>query len=127
MLKLACIKIDGVYKSGFATKPEAYEAAVTAVFSSLERVEKLLEGKEFLIGGKLTEADIRLFVTIIRFDPVYVGHFKCNIRTIRSGYPNIHKYITSYLLMYLGSLIHDLQVATQAVLDDACFQRHDKL
>ena len=63
-----------------------------AVFEHLDKVEKILEGgKEFLVGEKLTEADIRLFVTIIRFDPVYVGHFKCNIRTIRGGYPNIHK------------------------------------
>ena len=83
---------DGVYKSGFATTQEAYEKAVVSVFDSLDRVEKILDGKKkYLVGDTLTEADIRLFVTIIRFDPVYVGHFKCNFRTIRSGYPNIHQ------------------------------------
>jgi len=81
---------NGVYKSGFATTQKAYEAAVLPLFDSLDRLEKMLTGKEYLIGNRLTEADIRLFVTIIRFDPVYVGHFKCNIRTIRDGYPAIH-------------------------------------
>ena len=47
----------------------------------------MLEGKDYLVGNQLTEADVRLFVTIVRFDPVYVGHFKCNLRTIRDGYP----------------------------------------
>ncbi|KAF8270467.1 glutathione S-transferase [Lactarius quietus] len=81
---------NGVYKSGFATSFEAYRDAVTALFDALDRVEGMLKGKRYLIGDRLTEADIRLFVTIIRFDPVYVGHFKCNIRTIRNGYPNIN-------------------------------------
>ncbi|KAH9941900.1 glutathione S-transferase [Epithele typhae] len=80
---------NGVYRSGFATSQEAYEAAVVPLFESLDRVEKMLAGKDYLIGDTLTEADVRLFVTIIRFDPVYVGHFKCNIRTIRDGYPAI--------------------------------------
>ncbi|EMD35648.1 hypothetical protein CERSUDRAFT_85607 [Gelatoporia subvermispora B] len=81
---------NGVYKSGFAKTQKAYEAAVKPLFESLDRLEKILEGKDYLIGDQLTEADVRLFVTIIRFDPVYVGHFKCNIRTIRDGYPNLH-------------------------------------
>ena len=92
-MRLLIFLADGVYKSGFATTQAAYEKAVTQVFESLDRVEKIFESKkskEFLVGDQLTEADIRLFVTIIRFDPVYVGHFKCNFRTIRSGYPNIH-------------------------------------
>ncbi|THG97591.1 hypothetical protein EW026_g4427 [Hermanssonia centrifuga] len=80
----------GVYKVGFVKEQQAYETAVTTLFEALDRVEKLLEGKDYLIGNQLTEADIRLFVTIVRFDPVYVGLFKCNIRTIRDGYPNIH-------------------------------------
>ena len=79
--------VDGVYKSGVATSQEAYETAVVPLFQSLDRLEKMLEGKDYLVGNQLTEADVRLFVTIVRFDPVYVGHFKCNLRTIRDGYP----------------------------------------
>ncbi|KAJ6570978.1 glutathione S-transferase [Mycena vulgaris] len=81
---------NGVYLSGFATTQAAYEKAVTKVFESLDKIEKILTGKDYLVGGQLTEADVRLFVTIIRFDPAYVGEFKCNIRTIRGGYPAIH-------------------------------------
>ncbi|KAI0717001.1 glutathione S-transferase [Earliella scabrosa] len=81
---------NGVYKSGFATSQKAYEDAVIPLFESLDRLEKMLAGKDYLIGDQLTEADIRLFVTIVRFDPVYVSHFKCNLRTIRDGYPAIH-------------------------------------
>ncbi|KAI0050359.1 glutathione S-transferase [Auriscalpium vulgare] len=84
---------NGVYRSGFATTFPAYRTAVVALFESLDRIEAMLSGKTYLIGDRLTEADIRLYVTIIRFDPVYVGHFKCNIRTIRSGYPNIHAWL----------------------------------
>lgn len=80
---------DGVYRAGFATAQGAYESAVNDVFNALDRVEKLLDGKDYLVGDRLTEADIRLWVTIVRFDPVYVGHFKCNLRTIRGGYPAI--------------------------------------
>ncbi|KAI0367382.1 glutathione S-transferase [Pilatotrama ljubarskyi] len=84
---------NGVYKSGFAATQQAYEAAVKPLFESLDRLEKILTGKEYLVGDQLTEADVRLFVTIVRFDPVYVGHFKCNIRTIRDGYPAIHSWL----------------------------------
>ncbi|KAG6839757.1 hypothetical protein C0991_011912 [Blastosporella zonata] len=84
---------NGVYRSGFATSQEAYQKAVVEVFDALDKVEKVLEGKDYLVEDTLTEADIRLWVTIIRFDPVYVGHFKCNFRTIRDGYPAIHKFV----------------------------------
>ncbi|CAK4068131.1 unnamed protein product [Aphanomyces euteiches] len=83
---------NGVYKSGFATKQEAYEKNVHILFNSLDRVEAHLEGKTWLIGEKLTEADVRLFTTIIRFDPVYHGHFKCNLKSISANYPNLLKH-----------------------------------
>jgi len=84
---------NGVYRAGFATTQEAYEKAVKIVFEGLDKAEKILTRKEFLVGGRLTEADVRLWVTIIRFDPVYVGHFKCNFRTIRDGYPAINAWM----------------------------------
>ena len=86
---------NGVYKSGFATTQEAYEKAVTTLFSSLDETEANLAKSSgpYYFGENITEADVRLFTTIIRFDPVYVQHFKCNIRDIRSGYPNIHKWV----------------------------------
>lgn len=84
---------NGVYKAGFASTQTAYEAAVIPLFESLDRLEKILQGKDYLIGDRLTEADVRLFVTIIRFDVAYVGKFKCNLRTIRDGYPAIHSWV----------------------------------
>lgn len=87
---------NGVYKSGFATTQEAYEKAVTTLFSSLDKIEAHLSDSKntpYFFGSEITEADIRLFTTIIRFDPVYVQHFKCNIRDIRSGYPAIHRWM----------------------------------
>ncbi|KAG5642362.1 hypothetical protein DXG03_002959 [Asterophora parasitica] len=91
---------NGVYRAGFATSQAAYQKAVVELFEALDKVEKLLVGKDYLVGDTLTEADIRLWVTIIRFDPVYVGHFKCNIRTIRDGYPAIHRRVTHPLQIH---------------------------
>ena len=79
---------NGVYKAGFATTQDAYEAAVVPLFAKLDELERRLEGQEWLVGGQLTEADIRLWTTLIRFDPVYHGHFKCNLRRI-ADYPNL--------------------------------------
>ncbi|KIJ25633.1 hypothetical protein M422DRAFT_193280 [Sphaerobolus stellatus SS14] len=84
---------NGVYKTGFAKTQEAYESAIRPLFDSLDRLEKILYGKEYLVGDRLTEADVRLYTTIIRFDTAYHGIFKCNLRTIRDGYPNINKWL----------------------------------
>lgn len=87
---------NGVYRSGFASSQEAYEKAVNQLFKSLDRVEAHLNQKRdgpFYHGKHITEADVRLFTTIVRFDVVYVQHFKCNIRDVRSGYPAIHKWL----------------------------------
>ncbi|KAJ5755021.1 Glutathione S-transferase omega-like 2 [Penicillium manginii] len=88
---------NGVYKSGFATTQEAYEKAVITLFSSLDKIEahlvKQQASSKYFFGDSVTEADIRLFTTIIRFDPVYVQHFKCNLRDIRSGFPAIHRWV----------------------------------
>ena len=82
---------NGVYKSGFAVNQEAYEDAVTKLFNYLDELEQILEEKKFLVGNQLTEADIRLITTLLRFDLVYYIHFKCSIRKI-SEYKNLYRY-----------------------------------
>jgi len=86
---------NGVYKCGFATTQEAYEKAIKPLFDSLDKIEQHLSNSEgpFYWGKHITEGDVRLYTTIVRFDPVYVQHFKTNIRDIRSGYPAIHKWL----------------------------------
>eukprot|EP01138_Halocafeteria_seosinensis_P011894 gb/GECG01012156.1/.p1 GENE.gb/GECG01012156.1/~~gb/GECG01012156.1/.p1 ORF type:complete len:338 (+),score=39.48 gb/GECG01012156.1/:1-1014(+) len=83
---------NGVYRSGFAKKQEPYEKAVKEVFEGLDKCEDILSKNRYLCGDKLTEADIRLFPTLVRFDEVYVVHFKCNKRFIHQ-YPNLHNYV----------------------------------
>jgi glutathionyl-hydroquinone reductase len=82
---------NGVYKAGFATSQEAYEQAVSALFARLDWLEERLATRRYLVGGQLTEADIRLFPTLVRFDAVYVGHFKCNLRRL-VDYANLWGY-----------------------------------
>jgi putative glutathione S-transferase len=82
---------NGVYKSGFATTQAAYEEAVGPLFETLDWLDQRLADRRFLFGDNLTEADIRLFTTLIRFDAVYVGHFKCNIQRL-VDYPNLSAY-----------------------------------
>ncbi|KAK7435223.1 S-glutathionyl-(chloro)hydroquinone reductase [Stygiomarasmius scandens] len=92
---------NGVYRSGFATTQQAYEDAVKSVFSGLDKVEKILQGdKKFLVGNQLTEADVRLWVTTIRFDVAYHGIFKCNIKNIRHGYPAINGWMKTLYWNY---------------------------
>ena len=83
---------NGVYRAGFATTQEAYEEAVVGLFDTLDWLEQLLGGQRYLVGSVPTEADIRLFTTLIRFDPVYHGHFKCNLRRI-IDYPNLSRFV----------------------------------
>jgi glutathionyl-hydroquinone reductase len=82
---------NGVYRAGFATTQEAYEEAVVPLFETLDALEARLEGKRYLVGDRLTEADIRLFTTLLRFDPVYVTHFKCNKKRLVE-YPNLYAF-----------------------------------
>ncbi|CAI6787500.1 ANM_collapsed_G0034830.mRNA.1.CDS.1 [Saccharomyces cerevisiae] len=110
---------NGVYKTGFAEKAEVYESEVNNVFEHLDKVEKILSdkysklkakygeedrqkilGNFFTVGDQLTEADIRLYTTVIRFDPVYVQHFKCNFTSIRAGYPFIHLWVRNLYWNY---------------------------
>jgi putative glutathione S-transferase len=91
---------NGVYKAGFATTQEAYEEAVCPLFSTLDLLEDRLAAHRYLCGERLTEADWRLFTTLVRFDAVYVGHFKCNLRRI-ADYPNLWGF-TRELFQYPG-------------------------
>ena len=83
---------NGVYRAGFATTQAAYEAAVLPLFETLDRLDATLTDARYLVGNRLTEADWRLFTTLVRFDPVYVGHFKCNVRRI-ADYPALSAYL----------------------------------
>ena len=83
---------NGVYKAGFATRFEAYEKAFWPLFEMLDELELRLDDQRYLFGDTLTEADWRLFTTLIRFDAVYYGHFKCNLRRIED-YPNLSGYV----------------------------------
>ena len=82
---------NGVYRAGFATTQEAYEEGVSELFASLDWLEDLLGKRRYLTGERITEADWRLFTTLVRFDAVYHGHFKCNLRRI-ADYPNLWAY-----------------------------------
>lgn len=96
---------NGVYEAGFATKQSVYEEEVTRLFETLDKLELHLEDRTYLVGNQLTEADIRLWTTLIRFDPVYFGHFKCNIRPL-VDYPN---------LWYFTRMIYNLEGIAETV------------
>jgi len=90
---------NGVYKAGFATSQESYNEEVTRIFEVLDEVEEILATNRYLTGDQATEADWRFLPTLLRFDPVYVGHFKCNLRRI-ADYPNIHNYMVDLMKTY---------------------------
>ena len=83
---------NGVYRVGFARNQQAYEQAFDALFAALDEIDARLATQRYLVGQQITEADWRLFVTLLRFDAVYVGHFKCNLRRI-ADYPNLSNYL----------------------------------
>lgn len=83
---------NGVYQTGFATTQSAYEAAFHPLFATLDALDGRLSHQRYLVGDTLTETDIRLFVTLVRFDAVYFGHFKCNQRRI-ADYPHLSDYL----------------------------------
>ncbi len=89
---------NGVYRTGFAGTQEAYEEAFLALFAALDTLEDRLSRQRYLIGRRITEADWRLFTTLVRFDAVYVGHFKCNLRRI-ADYPNLSNYLRDLFQM----------------------------
>ena len=82
---------NGVYRAGFATTQTAYEMAFTTLFLALDNLEERLSGQSYLVGNQITEADWRLFTTLVRFDPVYYGHFKCNQKRL-VDYPHLWRY-----------------------------------
>ena len=90
---------NGVYKAGFATSQESYNEEVTRIFEVLDEMEEILATNRYLTGDRVTEADWRFLPTLLRFDPVYVGHFKCNLRRI-ADYPNIHNYMVDLMKTY---------------------------
>ena len=87
---------NGVYKCGFAKTQEAYDEAVTKLFTTLDQIESHLEGRKYLVDDQLTEADLRLLPTLLRFDPVYYVHFKCSQQKI-SEYKNLSRYLKGLL------------------------------
>ena len=102
---------NGVYRAGFATHQEAYDEAVVAVFDTLDALEaRLADGRQFLFGDTLTEADIRLFTTMVRFDAVYHGHFKCNLRRL-VDYPHLWRWARGvYQLPFVAGTVSFAQI-----------------
>lgn len=101
---------NGVYRCGFATSQDAYDKAFDALFNALDEIEKRLANQTYLVSNTLTEADWRLFTTLIRFDVVYYSHFKCNKRMLRD-YPNIFRYLKAlYHLPKIQDTVHFDQI-----------------
>lgn len=86
---------NGVYKCGFASRQAAYEEAFDTLFAAMDEIERRLGQQRYLVGGRLTEADCRLFTILVWFDAVYVGHFKCNLRQMED-YPHLSNYLREF-------------------------------
>ncbi len=106
---------NGVYKTGFARTQEAYDHNFKSLFESLERQEKRLEGRDYLVGETLTEADIRFYTTLARFDAVYFTHFKCNKKLIQQ-FTNIYRYLKTLASIEEFQLHHQYPSYKEALL-----------
>ena len=101
---------NGVYRAGFATSQDAYEQAARAIFATFDKLEERLSRQRYLAGAQITEADWRLFTTLIRFDSVYHGHFKCNLRRI-ADYSNLWNYLRDlYAVPGVAETVHIDQI-----------------
>ncbi len=112
---------NGVYKAGFATSQKAYELAVFPLFEALDELEHRLANNRYLLGDQVTEADWRLFTTLIRFDAVYHGHFKCNLKQIED-YPNLAGYMRE-LYQWPGVA----QTVNMAHIKEHYYRSHDTI
>ena len=112
---------NGVYKAGFATGQKAYELAVFPLFEALDELEHRLANNRYLLGDQVTEADWRLFTTLIRFDAVYHGHFKCNLKQIED-YPNLAGYMRE-LYQWPGVA----QTVNMAHIKEHYYRSHDTI
>jgi putative glutathione S-transferase len=103
---------NGVYRAGFATEQDAYERAAREVFAALDGLDERLASRRYLFGSSPVETDWRLFVTLVRFDAVYYGHFKCNLRRI-VDYPNLGPYLRDlYQFRGVGTTVDLDQIKT---------------
>jgi putative glutathione S-transferase len=101
---------NGVYRAGFATSQDAYEKAARALFVTFDQLEERLSRQRYLVGHQVTEADWRLFTTLVRFDPVYNGHFKCNLRRV-ADYHNLENYLRDlYAVPGVAETVHMDQI-----------------
>jgi len=101
---------NGVYRAGFATTQSAYDKACEQLFDALEKIERRLFTNRYLLGERITEADWRLFTTLVRFDAVYYGHFKCNISRIED-YPSLSNYLRElYQLPGIADTVNMYQI-----------------
>ena len=117
---------DGVYQAGFATSQDAYRRALDRVFETLDELEELLGRRRYLAGDRITEADWRLFPTLVRFDSVYYSHFKCNLRRI-VDYPNLWGYTRELYRPAGHRRVHGDGADQAPLLHDARLDQPDRI